>query len=139
MSALGFVADVKCGVGSGSDRDRGRAVHRKPDIGVWLLHGCGAAPALPQHEAISKLRRACKKPRGRSPKIDNVRPRVRIHKIRIRLAHQNVAHLGIEMAEAWRRRSVPTEEIHLHEQPCRANPAYGNAKIGRETLSRTPA
>src|SRR5271157_13668 len=132
MPAFPFVAEVKCGVRSGSGRNSRRAIHGKTDIGDRLLHGDGAAHALTQKEGISSLRRAREKARGGSLELHNIRPRVRIHKGRIRLAHQNVIQLRIKMAQARRRCSERTEEIHLHEQPRSAYAVHRNAEVCRE-------
>src|SRR5271169_2801723 len=133
MPAFPFVAEVNCGVRSGSGRSSQRAIHGKTDIGDWLLHGDGAAHALTQKEGVSNLRRAGEKARGRSLELHNIRPRVRIHKGGIRLAHQNVIHLGIEMAQPRRRCPIRTKEIHLHEQPRSSYVAHGDAKVCRKT------
>src|SRR5580693_9346130 len=90
MPPLAFVANAQSSVRSGSDRNSRGAIDREADIGTWLLDRDCTAEALAQREAVTNLRNASEKARGRSLKLDNVRPRVRIHEDGIGLANQNV-------------------------------------------------
>src|SRR5215469_8565608 len=131
MSTLAFIAKHHRAVRSWSDRFRRRAIHREVNVRIRLLHGNSAAQPLAYFEAVTELGRTSEKTRSGSLKLNDIRPRVRIHEDGVRLAYQEILQLTVKVSQSWCRSSIGAEEVELDECARQSHIAHWDAEFGR--------